>query len=477
MARIQNPFTPGERVETNPTSDGKFKLATRSPAVITRVKAISPLQGLCIIEHRPSPKVLGPNGKVTLLPGKVGIQLCHTSGRANALQGELMCSVEYHWGMDKESLNIDSRWNCFLAIGYFHGMFDRGMWCLVPKLETLQRYWDATVLDDDKHGFHLGQVMKEDDIDPKDPHPKYHTYSFLAFDPHMEDTPILRRNPKKPGVKKTTVTEIDYPYDDPDIVEIVSHIHPKFVILNAGGKLNSGIVTKTIREQDHVMRFDPEIDKMMDLHAAWTERLNDIQNEDPNFTPVLPEPKPAKNCDDHKSYRGPSASTSNDHGEIGVVTRGTTRKAAQSVTGNPDPEANPSAETTLDITEPSPVTPERRPVPVSSKPTARRILSKRCPIIPEEYDLIHDGSDDEDGLPDIRGAEEEEDEDEGEEEDEGEKDEDEGTGPKVEIKGDYGRGENKLKRRCKSPLTGCVPEAGSPCAKVVKKARVDTHED
>lgn len=90
MVRIQNPFTPGERVETNPTSDGKFKLATRSQAVITRVKAISPLQGLCIIEHRPSPKVLGPKGKVTLLPGKVGIQLCHTFGRANALQGELV---------------------------------------------------------------------------------------------------------------------------------------------------------------------------------------------------------------------------------------------------------------------------------------------------------------------------------------------------------------------------------------------------
>ncbi|KAF9037577.1 hypothetical protein BJ165DRAFT_1408262 [Panaeolus papilionaceus] len=376
---MKKPYTPEGRVgDEIRTADGKFKLATRSPAVLKRIRLVAPHQGLCIIEHTPSPT----NRKGELVPGKASIQLCHTFGRANSLDDSLMTS---------------------------------------------------------------------------------------AFDPDMMTSPIYRNSGMILGVWAGTSTRIDYPYNKPDIFKITTHIHPKFAILHAGNHLVHR-VTEDMREQPHVQKFDEELKLVRKLYTDWTAVLTDAQRHDPSFI-GLPREATKKSNDD-KTYHGPRA-TSNSSVQGSIMTRGSARRSVQS--SGDDVEDAPALEDTETIALPMPVTPLGRPIPNQSE-TRFRKRSKRVPVVPAEYDakaVIHDGSDDEVELPD--GSD---DEDKGEEKDagEGQEDgEDEGTGPKVQIKGDYGRGASKLKRRCKSPLTGCVPEEGSPCAKVVKKARLDTN--
>lgn len=62
--------------------------------------------------------------------------------------------------MERESLSLDSRWNCFFAGNDLHTMYDDGLWCLLPSLKTLQAYVEAMEMDDHEYGFYLRDAME-----------------------------------------------------------------------------------------------------------------------------------------------------------------------------------------------------------------------------------------------------------------------------------------------------------------------------
>ncbi|KAF9037574.1 hypothetical protein BJ165DRAFT_1597299 [Panaeolus papilionaceus] len=380
-------FSPNGRVATNLTPDGKFKLAARSIAVIRRVIDISLDGSYCIIEHRASP--VDKDGVPH--PGKVGIQLCHTFGRANALKVHLITSIEYHLGMEHKSLNIDSRWNCFLAINNFHAMFDNGMWCLLPQREILDRYKNATKKDRGRYGVYIRDVMKKDDIDVSDDNPKYHTYTFLALDPEMVVVPIYRHTDMIPGVSAGKVERILFPYNEPETFQITSHVHPKFVILNLGEKLSDeGSITPNMRRQPHLIPYTQDFNTIRELYNTWTSLIS--REQEMEMEVLETEPIAAKKTFGDKGYYGRTVKTSKSSHSL--KTRSSTQHLKQLA-------GEDKATASLDLP---------KSIPTTAMPKIRRTQSvglfgrrsKRVPLVPADWnenDAVYDPSDDERDRP------------------------------------------------------------------------------
>ncbi|PPQ99648.1 hypothetical protein CVT24_005226 [Panaeolus cyanescens] len=312
MANLQNDSSPRGRPDAATDSATARKLAARNRLVAVRVKAISPKGSRCVLEHRANSRLVG-----------VGIELCHCFARANAFDDILMRSIEFRWGMERGSLSLDSRWNCIFMGSDFHAMFDKGLWGLVPSMDTLERYDLATQKDiqDEEPAIEGGEnvtrskrlmsVMEEDDIDVNLPEHKgkSHVYTLLAFHRAMRKTPIDRHLKKFP-VLDSDFTRYTFPFlpSEGEHLQIRSHIHPKFVILSLGQQLaKPKRITKAMKKRDHVLPFTEHLDMVQKLYEAWTAKLNRAQLDDSVFPAFIPTPvAQAKYDKEGPSYRLPS---------------------------------------------------------------------------------------------------------------------------------------------------------------------------
>ncbi|PPQ99639.1 hypothetical protein CVT24_005217 [Panaeolus cyanescens] len=287
--------TPPARTGAATDSATAKKLAARDRAVAIRVAAIAPLRNSCIIEHRANSSLVS-----------LGIELCHCFARANSFNDERMMSIEFRWGMECGSLSLDSRWNCVHMGSHLHKMFDGGLWCMVPSLETLEAYDTATNedLESEAKALHernevtrgkkLMEVMKAHDIRIDiDAAPKYHVYSLLAFNKEMAKTPIIRYKKEIPR-KKADISIHTFPYHQRNRknLQITSHLHPKFVILSLGQQLaKEDHITATIRAQAHVSpAFDQHLKLVTSLYTRWTKKLTKEQRDDTIFPKFIPTP-------------------------------------------------------------------------------------------------------------------------------------------------------------------------------------------
>ncbi|PPR01845.1 hypothetical protein CVT24_001733 [Panaeolus cyanescens] len=300
MPTSTHSFTPAGRIATRcflVNDKLKTVLVERNDQAKRRVAAIAPLQTRCIIEQRGYPNRLNS-----------GIHLCHTFGRAHSTNDDLMESIEYHWGMQKGSLNLDTRHNCFYCGSDLHAMHDDDYWCLVPAEEVVERYLEAMKADGGHHGAKLRAAIELDEINPQKSPGKYHTYTLIPFNTTMANTVIQRYHKVEP-TQPSDITNYFFPFNSPEFIHVQSHLHPKFVILNLGRLLadpDNEEMVSDIRSQGYMKRFQKTLKDVETLYTKWTFKLDVVQKMDPDFKPFIAfkEPKPLKNSTDHKSYKG-----------------------------------------------------------------------------------------------------------------------------------------------------------------------------
>ncbi|PPR01843.1 hypothetical protein CVT24_001731 [Panaeolus cyanescens] len=246
----------------------KYKLAKRSKFVDLRVQAAAPCGSNCVVLNQENTRI-----------AKTGIQLCHSFGRANSLEDDFMKSVEFAWGMTQNSLNLDSRHNCFYCVNHFHKMYDGGLWCFMPDIEVVKRYHAAMVRDNDDHGSELAKEILND----KD---KIHSYTLV---------PILELDMKKIQihvynnelVQGPLTTAYEFPYDK--LPKIRSHLHPKFVILSIGFQLTKTTnIPENYLEQAHLKSYVDAFKLIQELGSNWWRPLDPKKNFHPAFASKIP---------------------------------------------------------------------------------------------------------------------------------------------------------------------------------------------
>ncbi|PPR04142.1 hypothetical protein CVT24_010692 [Panaeolus cyanescens] len=260
--------SPNERIPTVlRVGKKKYKLAKRSVLVVRRVTFTAPSGNRCMVTNQ-------ANSRFTI--AKTGIQLCHAFGRANSLEDERMRSVEFTWGMTRNSVNLDSRYNCFYCTSNFHIMHDNGYWCIMPDLDLVQRYYDAMRRDDGGHGVELAKEIQKDDK-------KIHEYTLVAFITDMESTDIdvyVDKSLRGEGPKKITY---EFPFQN--LPKIRSHLHPKFVLLNVGAVLEKPHITAAVMDQDHLAPYSDAFGLIQRMYRVCWKEISAVKDMDPAFAP------------------------------------------------------------------------------------------------------------------------------------------------------------------------------------------------
>ncbi|PPR07172.1 hypothetical protein CVT24_010725 [Panaeolus cyanescens] len=258
--------TPNERIGiiSTVTVVVKCKLVRRSVLIGKRVQITAPSSNRCIVTNRRN-------------PGGVSIHVCHAFGRALSLNDDIMSSVEYNWGMIVNTLNLDTRYNCFFCDSVFHAMFDNGSWCLMPERRVLTRYESAMMKDGPQHGAILAAEMSKDDD-------KVHKYTLVCLNPtRLKNTPIhLCDNKKLDRDGSQTTKKLAFPFTD--LPKIRSHLHPKFVILSLGYQLlRTKHIPASALDQPHLAQYDVDFTAVTSLADRWLQKLTDKEKSDPEF--------------------------------------------------------------------------------------------------------------------------------------------------------------------------------------------------
>jgi len=110
--------------------------AAISKSAACRAEEADPNHGRCLLES--CPRSQGVN-YVHCIPRKLG----NVDSHANSVIDRL----EWWWGMQRYTLNLDTRYNIMCLSSDFHGSFLQGRWLLVPGMDIIDRYYDNVDLD------------------------------------------------------------------------------------------------------------------------------------------------------------------------------------------------------------------------------------------------------------------------------------------------------------------------------------------
>ncbi|KAI9573777.1 hypothetical protein HD554DRAFT_2310386 [Boletus coccyginus] len=189
-----------EGLETRTTPKIRKKTRTVTSSQKDLARSADPNDGRCLITNRPEP-----------------VQSCHLV--AQATDHETLTKLEYAWGLKYRYFNVDTRYNMMHLRNDWHFLFDQPKWILVPEIEVLQKL--SKIYVEDKYATSdITKIFAE---------PTYRYYVLPAL---TLREPICRYpDVNKPG------HEYFPPYSN--LGPLTSHIHPHFVIFNAGKKLAS----------------------------------------------------------------------------------------------------------------------------------------------------------------------------------------------------------------------------------------------
>lgn len=173
-------------------------------------------------------------------------------------KSKLLDSLEFSWNMTRFTLNVDTRINIIRLNSKLHRLFDSGDWLLLPETSIIDRYHEAV--------FSKCPLIDE---------PVYR-YILVAH-PDMLLVPIHRQHsPPIQGKPPVDFTLHSHPY--PEFPTIVSHVHPRFVLCNAGAKVvedfevwaKQGVPESVIR-------------KVACIWTAWTKEVGRKRIEERAF--------------------------------------------------------------------------------------------------------------------------------------------------------------------------------------------------
>ncbi|GJJ05914.1 hypothetical protein Clacol_000101 [Clathrus columnatus] len=132
-------------------------------------------------------------------------------------------------------------------------------------------------------------------------------YALIPLTPRMTEIVIHRQNRTPP--QDTTLASTDfitYVYPFADLPQFQSHLHPKFVILEAGRKLHA-----TPNSTGIVVGY-PILTKVMQLYSAWTSALPPEAKDDERYD----RPGGGDDDDDNNSKRDNRDDTATDGGRL-----------------------------------------------------------------------------------------------------------------------------------------------------------------
>ncbi|KAK7679482.1 hypothetical protein QCA50_017536 [Cerrena zonata] len=232
------------------------------------------------------------------------VDYVHCYARKHKTEENLLTTLEWHWGMKYTHLNLDTRYNIFRAGASLHRMLDGDQWMLVPAepdvitafLNSLEKYRNRK------------WIPVRAKFPQFEPHTQFE-YQFIPISKRMEEITISRQNSDKTPKQPSDVTVHIYPFTT---ISVKSHLHPKFVILEAGRKMHKLVKLmklggKYLRKNmvkewvDDIRTAWPVVEKIERIYEAWMYRPNFGHiHEDPDFNPPY---KPNDPDDDHRSIR------------------------------------------------------------------------------------------------------------------------------------------------------------------------------
>ncbi|TFK19914.1 hypothetical protein FA15DRAFT_673994 [Coprinopsis marcescibilis] len=134
-------------------------------------------------------------------------------------------SLEWFWGMRKNTLNLETPQNIFPVGSSIHRMYDAGQWIMVPEEHIVQTYYDA---------LNKEPALADRGSFPLIPNRNDFVYRLIPLK-DMDDIMLIRQNYTSTPLAPGSFTVHVAPFST--FPTFVSHIHPKFVILSAGHRL------------------------------------------------------------------------------------------------------------------------------------------------------------------------------------------------------------------------------------------------
>ncbi|KAF8870407.1 hypothetical protein CPB84DRAFT_1855579 [Gymnopilus junonius] len=199
------------------------------------------------------------------------VQYAHLLSRSTP--NSIITSLEYSWGLQPGHLNVDSRFNIFRLNARLHYAFDRGYWLLIPSPTILREFENHKQRGPKNNNFM--NICK--DQGPFE-------YNLVPMK-KMMSIPIHRQvdSPNRPVIpREKHFTYHHFPFHS--FPTIKSHVHPRYVIFNAGQKMANRLY--------YELTFRNELKSVKAIYDAWIEPA-----------PLLPEWETAEDKEDKEGDR------------------------------------------------------------------------------------------------------------------------------------------------------------------------------
>ncbi|KIJ23997.1 hypothetical protein M422DRAFT_56591 [Sphaerobolus stellatus SS14] len=236
-----------------------------SQSARTRVQSADPNQGRCLIENCAEYRC---------------VEFCHcfpSSQRKDLiwLTRRKLSNIEWHWNMQKYTLNLDTRRNIFRAGAAMHGLHAKNAWLLLPEEHIINKYHE-TVKDT------IDGPIAERQSFPNIPDQNDFEYRFVPLLPAMKTIAIHRQLGTQAADSELMPNDfVTYIHPFNAMPKLTSHLHPKFAILEAGRKL--GVIAPPFLLE--VVAEYPILQKALVIYAAWTCQCPADAQNDPSYNP------------------------------------------------------------------------------------------------------------------------------------------------------------------------------------------------
>ncbi|KAF8692826.1 hypothetical protein AX14_002379 [Amanita brunnescens Koide BX004] len=230
----------GSAAETTPSSRLQDE-NRRSAEVRRRVLVSDPNHGRCIVENCDASRA---------------IEYCHLIARINWKDDKLLSSLEWFWNMRAHTLNLDTRRNVVPMGSSVHRMFDAGRWAFLPDDAIVQQY---------SQSLRFGSVASRDRFPVIEDREDFRYRLIPLHD--MEKIAFTRQNGDPATLTTNDFNVHVYPFTT--LPDLVSHIHPKFVIMATADAV-AGLKNDA---QDAVLQQFPILLTILHLSSAWKYRI------------------------------------------------------------------------------------------------------------------------------------------------------------------------------------------------------------
>ncbi|KAF8637448.1 hypothetical protein AX17_002813 [Amanita inopinata Kibby_2008] len=194
------------------------------------------------------------------------VQFAHCFPKRLENNDKLLGNIEWNWGIRYSSLNLDTRYSIFCVGASFHRMYflptNSPLWMLLPEDNIIQQYHDAVHTSADGYYWVADRGSFPNIMDRTDF--KYRLLPMLG-----QMTPRRLRPPND-------FSTYTYPFDG-----FPSHLHPRFVILEAGRRLNlfdAAALLLTVTRH-------PILTQVLQIYSAWTRDRPPTAMDDPSYKP------------------------------------------------------------------------------------------------------------------------------------------------------------------------------------------------